>query len=356
MPRPAEPGPTLAPLASAGAATLRRAGVEDALADARLLLGRATGRSRERLAADPEARPGPVELAAFLALLERRAQREPMAYILGEREFWGAAFAVAPGALIPRPETETVIEAALDALPDRAAPLRLLDLGTGSGCLLLTLLHLYPEALGTGTDLDARALAVARANARRLGVGERARLRRTSWGQRLRGPFELIVANPPYVTLDELAGLAPEVRDFEPHTALAAGADGLDAYRALAPDAARLLAPEGRLVLEIGRDQGNRVAAVLAAQGLAVERRLPDLAGIERCLVARRAQDRARAPRGRRDSRGVELGDVGDRNGCRHAISRCSRGISALACTSRRCRHAASQAGTSAAGIGRANR
>jgi release factor glutamine methyltransferase len=276
-------------LARAGAAGLRAAGIDGPVAEARLLLGRATGRSREQLVAAPTATASAVEIAVYGALLERRAAREPMAYILGEREFWGLAFKVRPGVLIPRPETETVIEAALARLPDRAAPLRILDLGTGSGCLLLTLLHLYREAEGTGTDGSSEALAIARDNAEALGLGARTRLRRTSWGRGLRGPFELIVANPPYIAAAERAGLAPEVRDFEPGEALFAGADGLDAYRALAPDAARLLAQGGTLLLELGQGQGDAVAAILAAHGLVVSDRRADLAGIERCLVAGRA-------------------------------------------------------------------
>jgi release factor glutamine methyltransferase len=273
------------------ATELRRTGIEDGASEARLLLMRATGRSRERLAADPDARPTAVELATFMALLERRLQREPMAYILGEREFWGLPFVVAPGVLIPRPETETLIEALLDLFSDRAASLRILDLGVGSGCLLLTLLHLYPQARGVGTDLAAAALAVARANARRLGVGARARFRRTRWGQGLSGPFDLIVGNPPYVREAEIQALAPEVRDFEPRAALAGGADGLEAYRAVAPEAGRLLAPAGRLVLEIGRGQGDAVAAILAGRDLVVIERRLDLAGVERCLVAMRRED-----------------------------------------------------------------
>jgi release factor glutamine methyltransferase len=291
LPRRPEAGASFAELLRSAAADLRRAGIEDGASEARLLLMRATGRSRERLVAEPDARPTAVELATFMALLERRLQREPMAYILGEREFWGLPFKLAPGVLIPRPETETLIEPVLELFPVRQAALRILDMGVGSGCLLLTLLHLYPEARGVGTDVAAEALAVARINARRLGVATRARFRCTGWGRGLRGPFDLIVSNPPYVAEAEFRDLAPEVREFEPRAALAGGADGLEAYRALAPEAGRLLAPGGRLVLEIGRGQGDAVAAILADRDLVVIERRVDLAGIERCLVAMRRED-----------------------------------------------------------------
>jgi release factor glutamine methyltransferase len=194
---------------------------------------------------------------------------------------------VSPAVLIPRPETETVVEAALAAAGDRGAPLRILDLGTGSGCLLLALLSELPRASGQGVDLSAEALEVARSNAERLGLGERARFEQRSWGAGLEGPFDLIVGNPPYVGEAEIAGLEPEVREFEPRTALVAGPDGLDAYRALIPDGARLLAAGGALALEIGQGQGDAVAALLAEHGLEVVERRPDLAGIPRCLIAR---------------------------------------------------------------------
>jgi release factor glutamine methyltransferase len=212
-----------------------------------------------------------------------------MAYILGEKEFWSLPLAVAPGVLVPRPETETVVEAALGQIRDRTAPLRVLDLGTGSGCLLLALLSELPNASGIGIDASVTAHSVAEVNAQRLGLAERARFVVADWGRELSGPFETIVSNPPYVREGDWAGLQPEIRDFESRAALLAGADGLDAYRALAPDCLRLLATDGALALEIGQGQGDAVTAILAAHGLQVVERRADLSGIERCLVARRS-------------------------------------------------------------------
>jgi release factor glutamine methyltransferase len=269
------------------AGRLAAAGVDTTRGDAWLLLAAATGRPRASLMAGSLDALTASDQARLDELVRRRSAREPIAYILGEKEFWSLPLRVSPAVLIPRPESETVVEAALGRVEDRGAPLRLLDLGTGSGCLLLALLSELPMATGLGVDLSAEALALAAANAGRLGLAGRARFERRSWGAGLGGAFDLIVGNPPYVGAGELARLAPEVRAFEPEIALIAGPDGLDAYRALIPDCARLLAPGGSVVLEIGQGQGDAVAAILARHGLVVAERRPDLAGIERCLVAR---------------------------------------------------------------------
>jgi release factor glutamine methyltransferase len=269
------------------AARLAEAGIEDARAEAWLLLAAATGRERAALVAGDGVMLDPGAQARLEKLLRRRLAREPMAYILGEKEFWSLRFAVGPAVLIPRPDSETLVEAALARIPDRTAPLRVLDLGTCSGCLLLALLSELPKATGTGVDASAAALAVAEANAHRLGLADRASFAAGDWGHRLDGPFDLIVGNPPYVREADWLGLQPEVRDFEPRTALLAGADALDAYRALAPECVRLLATDGVLVLEIGLGQGDAVTAILAAHGLDVVERRRDLGDVERCLVAR---------------------------------------------------------------------
>jgi release factor glutamine methyltransferase len=271
------------------AAQLQAVGIEDARSEAWLLLAAATGRSRAELIAGPGEGLSPAEEQRLAALAGRRLRREPMAYILGAREFWSLPFQVSPAVLVPRPETETVVEAALAEIADRAARLCILDLGTGSGCLLLALLSELPHASGLGIDRSAAALAIARVNAGRLGLAERASLRAGDWGAGLAGPFDLIVSNPPYVACTEAAGLAPEVRDFEPMEALLAGADGLDAYRALAPGCARLLAEDGLVCLEIGQGQGPAVTEIARRYGLRLVASRPDLAGIERCLIFRRA-------------------------------------------------------------------
>jgi len=277
---------TIARALCAATRWLRAARIEGARAEARLLLRHVTGLSPEVLVAEPDRRLEAEAAARFEALLARRAAREPMAYILGEREFWSLPLFVGPGVLVPRPETETLVEAALEAFPDRTAPLRILDLGTGSGCLLLALLREYPNAVGVGVDRSAEALAHATLNARRHGLDGRALLVRGDWGRGLAGPFELIVANPPYVASGELTELALEVARYEPRAALDGGADGLDAYRAILPDLPRLLAPAGVACLEIGAGQATALAALAEVGGFRVAVR-PDLAGIPRCLVLR---------------------------------------------------------------------
>ena len=274
-------------LATEVAAGLAAAGIENARPEAWRLLAAATGRERAALMAGAPETLNAVQRARLAELVRRRRAREPLAYILGEKEFWSLRFEVAPAVLIPRPETETVVEAVLAQVCDRDQPFRLLDLGTGSGCLLLALLSELPRATGLGVDDSAAALAIARRNAERLGLGARAEFRPGRWGAGLRERFDVIVSNPPYVAELDWEALQPEIRQFEPRAALVAGADGLAAYRALAPDCARLLAPGGVCALEIGLNQGDAVAALLAAQGLVVVERRRDLAGIERCLIAR---------------------------------------------------------------------
>ena len=274
----------IAPLA----AQLAAAGIEGARAEAWLLLAAATGRPRAALMAGAAEILTADETRRLEAMARRRRAREPIAYILGEKEFWSLPFQVGPAVLIPRPETETGVEAALARVADRGAPLRILDLGTGSGCLLLALLSELPQATGVGTDVSAVALAIAEVNAMRLGLAGRVELRQDDWGREIAPAFDLIVANPPYVAACEWEALQPEVREFEPSQALLAGPDGLDAYRALAPDCARLMAEGGSVALEIGAGQGDAVAGILMRAGLEVLDRRRDLAGIERCLVARR--------------------------------------------------------------------
>jgi release factor glutamine methyltransferase len=202
------------------------------------------------------------------------------------REFWGRRFRVTPAVLDPRPETETLVAAALEGPPVR----RVLDLGTGSGCILLTLLAEWPEARGVGSDISAAALEVAAENARRLGVADRARLVTSDWCAGLAGSceqFGLIASNPPYITGDELAGLAPEVRNHEPLAALSAGGDGLDAYRRIAAGVGPLLAPGGRLLMEIGPHQAEAVGRILTDAGMVVTAVLPDLDGRDRVVLAK---------------------------------------------------------------------
>jgi release factor glutamine methyltransferase len=249
--------------------------------DAELLMAHALGMSREEMLLSRLAEPTPPH---FEALIARRLAHEPVAYIAGRRAFWTIELEVGPGVLIPRPDSETLLEAAVEYFAERA-PQRILDLGTGPGTLLLAALDQWPEAHGVGLDLSDRALAYARRNAERLGLAPRARIEAGDWAAGTGGLFDLILCNPPYVETG--ADLPPDVRDWEPHEALFAGADGLDAYRALAPQIAPLLAPAGIACVEIGAGQAAAAGALFKAQGLSVSVS-KDLAGRERCLVLRR--------------------------------------------------------------------
>jgi release factor glutamine methyltransferase len=270
------------------AARLAAAGVPDAAADARILAQAAFGLDRAGLLAARDSRPDAAAIERYGALTARRAAREPVSRILGRREFWSLDFALSPATLDPRPDSETLVEAALAGLPDRQEGLLILDLGTGSGCLLLALLSALPAARGLGIDRSVEALATARENARRLGLAGRAAFAATDWAAGLAGRFDLVVANPPYVTAAEMAALAPEVAGFDPHAALDGGADGLDAYRAIAPALPGLLGESGRALLEIAPDQWVAVSGLLEGSGLRPAIVHFDLAGRARCLETRR--------------------------------------------------------------------
>jgi len=297
MTTPAAPPAGLAPEASLGqvleraVARLRGAGVEGPRRDARLLLAAALGLEPAQVLAYPERRLSEAEAAAAEHLIARRARREPVSRILGRREFWGLDFALSPETLDPRPDSETLVAAVLARIDRRAKPLRILDLGTGTGCLLLALLSELPEAEGLGVDLDPAAVRVAQDNARRLGLADRARFAAGDWALGLEGTgktWQVIVSNPPYIIDRRIGNLDPEVALYDPRLALNAGPDGLKCFRVLVPQAARILAPEGLLVLEIGIGQGDEVTRLIGDAGLAEIERIADLSGIERCLAARR--------------------------------------------------------------------
>ena len=274
-----------------GRARLASAGIESPRLDAELLLAHALGTSREALLLRGEEDLETAAAARFRAALAERARRRPMAHILGVREFFSHPFAVTPDTLVPRPDSETVVTAALGRLPHRDARARLLDLGTGSGCLLLSLLAARPSAHGVGTDISEAALAVARRNAAALGVGERARFHAGDWFAALPAatpPFDLILSNPPYIPSAEIDHLMPEVAGYEPRLALDGGADGCDAYRRILRDAARHLRPGGWLVFEIGADQEDAVTAAIASAGFVDTATVRDLASRPRVVAARR--------------------------------------------------------------------
>jgi release factor glutamine methyltransferase len=275
---------TLSARLRAATATLKAAGLPSPAFEARALVSGVLGLSREEMLARPERSVAPEEEAHLDAALARRAAGEPLARITGEREFWSLPLRLGPDTLVPRPETETVVEAVLDHLDDRNAAYSILDLGTGSGCILLALLSELPGAWGLGLDRAEGCLAVAADNARRLGFSDRTRFAAGDWSRGLAGTFDIIVANPPYIARGEKAALPVEVRDFDPDFALFGGADGLDAYRALAPDFARLLAPGGVGVVELGAGQDEAVAAIFKDSGLFVGSPRCDLAGHARAL------------------------------------------------------------------------
>ncbi len=268
-----------------GTQILTAAGIDGPRRDAMALL-EAAGLPREIQIGHPG---DPVErdgLAAYREMVARRARREPVSRILGRREFWSLAFTVTPDTLDPRPDSEILVEGALALCAARTAPLSILDLGTGTGCLLLALLSELPRATGIGTDISPAALKVARANSQALGLAPRTGFAASDWGDGLKGPFNLILANPPYIANGDIGRLEPEVALYEPREALAGGSDGLEAYRRLAPRLGALLAPGGHAVLEVGAGQAAEASGLLAKKGLRIRGILRDLRGIERCIIA----------------------------------------------------------------------
>jgi release factor glutamine methyltransferase len=257
---------------------LAEVGIENPRTEARLLLALAMGISRDQTL---NATPTPEQAAAFSALVARRAAHEPFAYISGRREFWSLDFAVGPGVLVPRPDTEILISEALRLCSDRNAPLRIADLGTGSGALLVAALSEFPNATGIGFESSPQAFQYAQANASRH-VGVRAEIRAVDWNSAT-GPFDLVFSNPPYIPVGDIESLAPEVARFEPHSALDGGPDGLDAYRGLAGLLSCILAPGGHALLEIGIGQAPAMETLFS--GLELDRITPDLSGIPRCVT-----------------------------------------------------------------------
>jgi release factor glutamine methyltransferase len=268
--------------------TLAEAGIDEPRRRARALLAAALDLSMAEIFSRPERRLEPAQEARVSAILKRMLAREPLSRIVGRREFWGLEFVLSPDTLDPRPESETIVETVLTHLPERDRPWRFLDLGTGAGILLLALLSEYPMASGIGIDIAPGAARTARGNAERLGLGARAHFVVGSWAAALTGRFDAVITNPPYIERHALAELPPEVRRYDPVRALDGGADGLDAYRAIAADLPSLLPPGGLVAAEIGLGQAERVAAILMRHGLRVEAVVPDLAGIDRVVVARR--------------------------------------------------------------------
>jgi release factor glutamine methyltransferase len=260
--------------------------------DARLLVGAATKLDLTGLALAAQRPLRNEESHHLAALVQRRLRHEPIARILGEKEFWGLRFTLSEDTLVPRADTETVVEAALElvrASGEPPDPMRIADIGTGSGAILLALLHELPTAIGVGTDISPGALRVAKANAGQLGLTARATFVECDYCDKLEGPFDLIVSNPPYIARGEIGALAREVRDYDPRRALDGGSDGLVAYRAMARDIAALLEQGGAFALEVGRGQADDVAELMQLSGLhAIRPHRHDLSGIPRVVWGRK--------------------------------------------------------------------
>jgi release factor glutamine methyltransferase len=267
---------------------LTSARVDAPRTDARLLIARALDIPSHQVVTEGARSLTEAELSKIEDLMNRREGREPLARILGSQEFWSLPFAVTGDTLIPRPDSETLVEAALAYVKPLARPLRILDLGTGTGCLLLSVLHEVPTATGLGVDINPGAVGVATANAEALGLADRARFVVGDWADGVDGGFDAVLSNPPYIADDAIGRLEPEVGRFEPRLALAGGADGLDAYCRIAGDLPRLLAHGSYAFIEIGQHMEEAVAGLFDNALLQVTESKADLAGISRCIVVRR--------------------------------------------------------------------
>jgi release factor glutamine methyltransferase len=279
---------TLVKTWTAARARLKAAGIESPAIDARLMLEVAADATRTEIITDPYRVLDPEQIATLNSYLDRRIAREPISHILGRKGFWKIMLHVTPDVLTPRPDTETVVEAALREWPEDEAR-TIVDLGVGSGAIILAILAERPAAKGLGIDVSEDALAVARENAANLGLAGRLALLRGDWTAGLEeSSFDMVVSNPPYIPTDHIDTLEPEVRDHEPRLALDGGADGLDAYRVLAPEILRVLKPGGRFLVEIGHDQSAQVEPLFAAAGAEDVATLKDLSDRHRVVWGRK--------------------------------------------------------------------
>lgn len=275
------------------AARFKTGSIDSPELDARLLIGAALALDHTGLAVQAMRRVTEDEATVIASFAQRRLSHEPVARILGHKEFWGLDLRLSDATLVPRPDTETIVAAALEIIRAdaiAAKPLRIADIGTGSGAILLALLSELPAATGIGTDISEAALETAQLNANRLGLADRVSFVQCDYASALSEPFDLIVSNPPYIRSADIAALDHDVRDYDPRLALDGGADGLDAYRAITPQAAALLAPNGVLIFEVGHDQSEQVSHLMHLAGLTLS--LPpkaDLGGIHRAVMGRKA-------------------------------------------------------------------
>ncbi|MDI1280531.1 MAG: release factor glutamine methyltransferase [Brevundimonas sp.] len=279
------PAPTLVTAWKTAQARLKAGRIDSPAIDARLLLEVAAGVGRTDILTDPHRALTPDQAAAYAAMIDRRLKREPVSRILGRKGFWKIMLNVTPDVLSPRPDTEAILDVVLLAFPPQAA-FQMIDLGTGSGAILLAVLAERPAARGMGTDISSEAIAVAKENAANLDLDARASFLRTEWATGFGpGTFDVVVSNPPYIPSGDIAGLDPEVREHDPHLALDGGPDGLQAYRDLAPEIHRILKPGGVFAVEIGWDQGPQVKALFAAAGFADVKVVKDLSNRDRVVT-----------------------------------------------------------------------
>ncbi|WP_313101801.1 peptide chain release factor N(5)-glutamine methyltransferase [Brevundimonas sp.] len=277
--------PTLLTAWKGAQARLKAAGIDSPSIDARLLLEASTGAGRVDILTDPYRVVDADKIAALDAMIERRLKREPVSRILGKKGFWKIMLNVTPDVLSPRPDTETLLDVIVRAFPPHRA-FEMIDLGTGSGAILLATLMERAGARGVGTDISTEAIAVARENAANLDLNGRCTFIRTDWAAGFADDsFDLVVSNPPYIPTGDIPGLDPEVREHDPHLALDGGPDGLQPYRDLAPEIARILRPEGVFAVEIGWDQGEAVKALFEAAGFTGVKVVKDLGDRDRVVT-----------------------------------------------------------------------
>ena len=280
------PALTIGALYQELAEELAAAGIEEPRLEARMLMSFAAGIEQSRIIGHPEDKMAAKTAATLNKFAERRKSGEPMAYITGQKEFWSLNFKVTRDTLIPRPDSETLIEAVLGEFPDKSASPRILDLGTGSGCLLLALLSELPNATGLGLDINPKSCKIAQENVENLGLTSRAKITNNDWMTGLEGKFDIIISNPPYIVESEIASLESAVNQFEPHQALSGGADGLAAYRSIAAQCMAHLSPEGLLAVECGIGQVPDIKEIFLNNNLKVNSIHRDIANVERCILA----------------------------------------------------------------------
>ena len=280
------PPTTLAAALDDVEARLKEAAIEDPRFESRVLVARAVGLSVGEVLFHSRRPISPAEASQIARYTEERSKRRPVSHIFGEKEFWSLTFEVTPDVLTPRPDTETLVEAALELIPDRDRTLSVLDLGVGSGCILISLLTELPQAYGVGVDIDFDACLVARRNAVRLGLDNRSAIIQGDWISAIGGKFDLVLSNPPYIPIGEIETLEPEVRDYEPRLALSGGRDGLDCYKRILTGVGTVIRPGGSLLLEVGSGQAPLVSAMARQNPLFRVKTTTDLGKVERCVLA----------------------------------------------------------------------